>query len=160
MKNKILLIILVFSVALNIAAGVSLCYHWLRAKRVFGPPPFWEGISKCEKLPPHERDEREWIHNLRQEALPGVMALRDSLELQREKLIRLLQSPEPDSVEIEQTYNRMTELRTAIERRIFEAIKRKTRDLPPEARARILNNLGRRLGGRAWGHKMKERRER
>ncbi len=136
MKGKILTILLVISVLLNIIGAFTLGYHISRMRKVV---PLFSTKGYAQRF--------MHMRNLAgEDEIETIRALRDSLLSEREKLLILFQKQTPDTVELENTFSRMSKLRNRIERECFDVMKNRLCSIPPERRMKILERLEKNRG--------------
>lgn len=140
MKDKILYVALIISGILNIVLGFTLGYYFYQV-RMCPPKPFFGQRFSRKEIQDRWGEMRKSPEN---EYLAEIKATRDSIFEERQKLIKLLCEPSPDSLELELAFSKMMELRDRLERKTFNGIRRGLLRMPAERRMKILDKIKKR----------------
>ncbi|MFO8008408.1 MAG: periplasmic heavy metal sensor [Candidatus Brocadiia bacterium] len=139
MSNKVLSLILIFSLAFNIGFIGIWVYNITVPERrpepaAEAPPPPWAQLP----LQPEQRQSlrAEW-----QQLLAELEPLRDELRAQRGRLMDLLSAPEPNEAEVRRARERIGELQERSRELVLEHMERTRRALPPRQRKRMFQLL-------------------
>jgi len=143
MRQRWLVLALVFSGMVNLAAIGTIGYHGWRvrtSRRPFEemPAPLRRELSlnpdQMEKLGEHRQQSREEMGRIRQ----GLLETRT-------RLMELLRSPDPDSMAVEDLLQQMVSSQMAMERRVIHDLLRLRQVLTPEQREQFMRLMERRF---------------
>ena len=152
MRTKWLIIALMFSVVVNVAALGTIGFHWWKVRGVRPPlPPF---PPPKEMLRPLRRpldltsDQMQELGTQRRRISEEIRGIRKDLLDSRARLMELLRSLDPDSMAVEEILQEIASSQVALERKVIHSILRMKRTLTPEQREKLLQMMERRGG---WG---------
>ena len=148
MRQRWLIIALVFSGMINVAAIGTIGYHWWRVDGEAPPSPRFPpeempaplrrelnlSSAQAQKLTEHRRQTSEEMQKIR----------RDLLET-RTRMMQLLRSPNPDSMAVEEILQKMVSSQVALERKVIHSILGMREVLTPEQRERLLRMMEKRF---------------
>jgi Spy/CpxP family protein refolding chaperone len=140
MKQKILLIALIVSVALNLGA-VGMFVIRGCAEREFGPGPHMLG----EKLD-LTREQRNLMRENRDEMKKQTEPIMDELGAKRSELIELLKEPELNTARRDELFKEITQLQVQLEILVFDHMYETARILTPEQREVFFEHLEGKFG--------------
>ena len=168
MRTKWLIIALVFSVVVNVAALGTIGFHWWKVRGV--RPPLPPSPLPKEMLRPLRRpldltsDQMQELGTQRRRISEEIRGIRKDLLESRARLMELLRSPDPDSMAVEEILQGIASSQVALERKVIHSILRMKRTLTPEQREKLLQMIERREGwdrmGPGFGRKMNRNRPR
>jgi len=156
MKEKFIMIALIFSLTVNAAALITMGYFWGRdyssrqAVKEAGPPPFGTELAL-------DREQRDRMRELRKTFMAGTAPVRDSLMIKRAELADLLASESPQRPSLEQKLREINELQLKMQIAVIDQLFREKEFLTPEQQERYADFMSHRLcqdfipGGR--GHR-------
>ena len=152
MSKRALIIILVISVAINLAAILTFGYHW------------WETWSYRREITSRGIDRRRDLRgsllrhrlNLTEEQIDAInavheemrskmLSLRGKLFTKREELIALLGETEPNKARADSLIKEIASLQAEVEARVFENLYQMRDILTPEQQKQFLQLYERRL---------------
>lgn len=151
MRTKWLILILVFSVMVNVAAIGTIGYHGWKVRSIDQPPlppppePMLRHLRRPLSLTPDQMRELEAQRRRISEEIQGI---RRDLSKSRARLMQLLRSPDPDSMAVEEVLQEIASSQVALERKVIHNILRMRKVLTPEQREELLRMMERRGG---WG---------
>ena len=152
MRTKWLIIALVFSVVVNVAAVGTIGYHWWKvhsAEPPLPPSPPPEAMLRPLRRPLNlTPDQMQKMGAQRRRISEEVRGIRKDLFESRARLMELLRSPDPDSMAVEEILQEIASAQVALERKVIHNIFRMKRTLTPEQREKLLKMMERRGG---WG---------
>jgi Spy/CpxP family protein refolding chaperone len=164
MKNKWLILILIFSVAVNVAALFTIGVQWSRhfwRQHPLAKPPFSEQHRELlrRKLNLTE-DQYQQVKEAHDAFNAEMETMHSSLRAKREALFRQLRAPDPDLAEIDTLLVEMATLQADIERKVVDNLLSMKNVLTPEQRERFLSLIDRRFSEhrRPFGPGQRERR--
>ncbi|MBL7073838.1 periplasmic heavy metal sensor [candidate division KSB1 bacterium] len=133
MKKNWLLIVLIFSLAVNLAAVGTIGYHWWRESRPRVKRPFWgRGWERGPlKLTDSQIARMEDMWGTFRADLSG---LRDQLHQKRGELIDLLRNAESDSLTIDRKLDEIAALQAKLEKRAIRKTVKMRNILTPQQR--------------------------
>jgi len=142
MKKNVLLVVLIFSLSLNLAVVFTAGYRWWRGRsRRFPERPFLlEHLS--DRLSPGQLDK---IRDLREQSLTKAESLKKGLWEKRESLIEELRKAEPNRERVNEILRDISGMQFELEKEVVEDLLRMRELLPAEERERILNAMRERL---------------
>jgi Spy/CpxP family protein refolding chaperone len=162
MKNKWLILVLIFSVMVNAAAIGTIGFHAWKVHRIDRPLPPPGGpmrgpirglMHRSLSLNPAQMRELD-AH--REQMAEEIKRNQKGLVETRIRMMELLRSPEPDSTEVEAALQEMAAFQMAIQRTVFRNLLQMKRDLTPEQQEKLLRMMARRPGwdrmGTEFGH--------
>jgi Spy/CpxP family protein refolding chaperone len=158
MKEKLIMVILVFSLTVNAAALITIGYFWGKNNvgREAGPPPFGAELSL-------DQDQRDRMRELRKSFINETAPVRDDLMIKRVELAQLLASEGPERASLEQKIREINELQLKMQIAVMDQLFREKAFLSPEQQARYADFVSHRLcqdflpgrkghrGNRGWG---------
>ena len=153
MRTKWLMLALVFSVVVNLVAVGTVGFHWWKVRSA-GPPfppfpgPMLKPLHRPLSLEPGQIKELE---AQRRRIGEEIQDIRRDLFQDRARLMQLLRSPDPDSMEVEKVLQEIASSQIALERNIIHSILRMKQVLTPEQREKLLRMLEERGG---WDKRM------
>ena len=152
MSKRSLIIILVISVAINLAAILTFGYHW------------WEARSYKREITSRRIDRRrdlrgsllrhrlnltegqmDAINAMHEEMRPKMLSLREKLFTKREELIALLRETKPNKARADSLVKEIASLQAEVEARVFENLCQMRDILTPEQQKQFLQLCERRL---------------
>ena len=157
MRNKWLILALLFSVMVNAAAIGTIGFHWWKVRRIerpFPPPggpmrdPARGLMHRALSLNPAQMRKLD-AH--REQMAEEIERNRKGLAKTRIRMMQLLRSPEPDSTEVEAMFQEMAAFQMAIQRTVFRNLLRMKRELTPEQQEKLLRMMARRPGWEGMG---------
>ncbi|MCD6333740.1 MAG: periplasmic heavy metal sensor [Candidatus Latescibacteria bacterium] len=158
MRNKWLILALVFSVMVNAAAIGTIGFHWWKVRRIVRPLPPPGGpmrglMHRALSLNPTQMRKLD-AH--RKQMTEEIERNKKGLVENRIRLMQLLRSSEPDSAEVEAALQEMGAFQMAIQRTVFFNLLQMKRELTPEQQEKLLRMMARRPGwdgmGPEFGH--------
>jgi len=167
MKQKILILALVASVALNVGALAAFAYRSATMPKRPGPPG-----RLAEELGLTD-EQREAMRARRERTFEEMKPLRKQLHAKRGDVLALLKESEVDAARRDRLFAEIADLQMRLELRAFENMYETKRLLRPEQqerfmklveerfrhkRERFARGRARRPGGRGFEHKMKRER--
>ena len=163
MRKKWLILALVFSGMVNVAAIGTIGFHWWRVRSVdhrlhpFPPgEPMMRPLRRPLSLTPDQMQELEAQRRRISEEIRGIR--RDLFE-SRARLMELLRSPDPDSTAVEDILQKMATSQVALERKVIQNILRMKQVLTPEQREKLLQMMEKRGGWDRMRPKLEHGRE-
>lgn len=149
MRHRKLTIILIFSLAFNVAFLAALGYKTWQKKRRTNQSETQRGSQKTSS-----RSERqlspEWrahYERLRTKFLPQIKPLQEKLTDERRALGQLLITEEPDTFQIELRLQNIAKFQTDIERNIVYFMFEEKKHFNPEERKKYIDRVIRRIEG-------------
>lgn len=154
MKQKILYILLGFSLGLNLSLLGAMAYWWTRPERSLMAPALERPLAR---LPAPLRQK---IKEARRPLMPEFKEIRNELGEARKELYTALREQPSDSAAIEEKMNKITELQNRMQHMIVKGILEESNLLTPEERETYFKSLGTQLypfrgpgpGPRGHGH--------
>jgi Spy/CpxP family protein refolding chaperone len=149
MMKKWLIIVLLFSVAVNVAALVTIGIQWSRHLGRHHPlsrPPFSE--KHREML--HRRldlseDQIQKVTEAQEQMVKEMETMRMTLRSKRRELAHLLKEPEPNRAEIDSLLVEISAVQADLERRVVDVLLNLRGLLTPEQREKFLALIDRHL---------------
>lgn len=145
MSKRSLIIILVISVAINLAAILTFGYHWWEArsyKREITSRWIDRGRDLRGSLLRHRlnltEEQTDAINAMHEEMRPKMVSLREKLFIKREKLIALLRETGPNKARADTLLGDIASLQTELEAQVFEHLCRMKDMLTPEQQKQFL----------------------
>ena len=132
MRQKILIIALVVSVALNVGALVTFAY-----RRATMPKPPEPPGRLAEELGLTD-EQREMMRGQREKSCREMEPLRREMDRKRSEVLALLEKPEVDVARRDQLFAEIAELQMRMELLAFENMRETGDILRPEQRERFL----------------------
>jgi Spy/CpxP family protein refolding chaperone len=150
MRSKWIIILLIFSLAVNMAAVVTMVVQWSRRsepRRPFFGPPFSEQRREMlrERLDLTD-DQYRKVGQAHDQFAEEMDSLQAALRTKREELFRQLETEEPDRGQIEVLLAEIAALQADQERKVVDNLLSMKEVLTPEQRERLHSLLGRRFG--------------
>jgi Spy/CpxP family protein refolding chaperone len=150
MKQKILIIALVASVALNVGAVATFVYRCSVKKEIGRPPrPLARTLDLTD-------EQRETMRARRERTFEEMEPLRRELRRKRGEVLALLKEPEVDAARREKLFAEIADLQMRLELRAFENMCEMKRMLRPEQQERFVKHVEERFRHRrehfARGH--------
>lgn len=147
--KKWLIIVLVFSVAVNVAALVTIGIQWSRHSGKYHPlsgPPFSEKHSEMlhRRLDLSE-DQIQKVKETQDRFAEEMETMQNGLRTKREALFRQLRAPEPDRTEIDTLLVEIAALQANVERNVVNHLLEMKDVLTPEQRKKLLSLIDRRF---------------
>ena len=158
MRKRWLILALVFSVMVNVAAIGTIGYHWWRARSAasfLSHPggPMLKPMRRALSLNPAQMRE---LGEQRRQIAEEIEKNQQDLVEARARLMELLRSPAPDSMAVEEILEEMTSAQMTMQRTVLRNLLRMKRELTPEQQERLLRMMERRPGwdmGPGLGHR-------
>jgi Spy/CpxP family protein refolding chaperone len=145
MKNKIFIIIFIFSIVINLAAIFTIGFHWFADKnwRHPHPPPFREHEEMM-----HERlnlSDNQLAEIRKSNEMLREQIIHDQIELRhyRDQLIEQIKQSNPDTVVINEMIIKISNIQSEIEKRFIHHMLDQKQILTPEQFERFLTDLER-----------------
>ena len=135
MKQKILVIALVASVALNVGALAAFAYRRATAPRMPAPP---DRMARELGLTDEQRDAMRERHD---KACKEMEPLRRELDRKRGEVLGLLKESEVDVAKRERLFAEIADLQMRLELSTFENMYETKNMLPPEQRERFIAHV-------------------
>ncbi len=155
MSRRVVILLLIFSLAANGAAATALGVNWYRAQRE--EPAFtWQGkhVDRFFREDLGVREDK--IHKLRQVLAPRgpqMRRMRDGIREHRMHLVELIAQPEPDRASIEREIAEIAALQSRMEWEAVERLLSVKAQLTPEEQGRLYELLQTHAcGGMMRGH--------
>lgn len=150
MRNKWIIILLIFSLAVNMAALATMAVQWSKRPERRGPlsrPPFSENHREMlrRKLDLSD-DQYRKVGQAHDQFAEGMDSLQAALRGKREELFRQLDTQEPDRGQIEALLGEIAVLQADQERMVVDNLLTMREVLTPEQREKLHSLLGRRFG--------------
>ncbi len=142
MRKKWLILALVFSVVVNVAAIGTIGLHWWKVRKVqhlhrpiLGPMRNMLSLSpaQMQELDAQSGQISEEIRKIRQDIFKT-----------RTRLMQLLRAPDPDSTAIDEVLQKMASSQVALERKVIQNILQMRQVLTPEQREKLFRMVERR----------------
>lgn len=158
MRNRWLILVLIFSVMVNAAAVGTIGFHAWKVHRIDRPLPPPGGpmrglMHRSLSLNPAQMRELD-AH--REQIAEKIGCARKGLVETRTRMMQLLRSPDPDSTEVEAALQEMAAFQMSIQRAVFRNLLQMKRELTPEQQEKLLRMMARRPGwdgmGPEFGH--------
>jgi Spy/CpxP family protein refolding chaperone len=152
MRNKWLILALVFSVMVNAAAVGTIGFHAWKVRRIARLWPYPGGpmrgpirglMHRSLSLNPAQMRELD-AH--REQMAKEIERNQKGLVETRIRMMELLRSPEPDSTEVEAALQEMAAFQMSIQRTVFRNLLQMKRELTPEQQEKLLRMMARRPG--------------
>lgn len=155
MSRRVIILLLIFSLAANGAAATALGVNWYRAQRE--EPTFtWQGKHADSFFREDLRVQEDKIHGLRQVLAPGgpqMRRMRDGIREHRTHLVELIAQPEPDRAAIEREIAEIAALQSRMEWEAVERLLTVKAQLGPDEQGRLYELLrAHACGGMGRGH--------
>jgi Spy/CpxP family protein refolding chaperone len=135
MKQKILVIALVASVALNVGALATFAYRRATAPEVPSPP---ERMARELGL---TDEQREAMRERHERAFREMEPLRRELDRKRGEVLALLKEPEVDVARRDRLFAEIADLQMRLELSAFENMRETKNMLPPEQQERFVAHV-------------------
>jgi len=152
MKEKVLYVVLGFSLGLNISLGGALFLGWMKDKN--GPPGVVQPMQPGAALPPAiqrklEKARRPWM--------PEFNRVWGEVQQARQGLYESLREQPPDPDKIRARLDRVGEVQKTHQAMVVDRILKETESMDPDERRDYLEWIGRGLQcpgmGPGWGPK-------
>lgn len=152
MRNKMLILALVFSVAVNSAALVTIGYQWWASRLPERPQMALHRGTYRRELGLTEEQIRRFQDAQRQ-MIEDIDVMRRSLRSKRVEIVRLLGELEPDRAEIDVRLKEISTKQADLERLVVHNLLKLKDVLTPAQREKLLSIIYHRLieGGRHMG---------
>ncbi len=143
MNNKLLIIFLVISVAINLATVFTLGYYWISDSRlkplVHGP--YGHRAEVRHRFITHgiglEKAQIEQLNKMREKMAEIMRPVQREIMIRRHELMILLQQPDPDTARAAELLKEIAMLQTEHERKAFEAFMKVKEILTPEQQDKL-----------------------
>ena len=147
MRQRWLVLALVFSGMVNLAAIGTIGYHGWRVRRPAPPSqrPFEEMPAPLRRELSLDPDQMEKLAEHRRQSREEMGKIRQGLFEARTRLMELLRSPDPDSLAVEDLLQQMVSSQMAMERKVIHDLLRMRQVLTPEQRERFMRMMERRF---------------
>ncbi|MEW6440328.1 MAG: periplasmic heavy metal sensor [bacterium] len=148
MKDKILLIVLGFSLGLNLSLGGYELYGWVKERNAQEQGPALHPVQPGSGLPPPlqrklERERRPWI--------PEFQRMFREMRAARQDLYAALREQPPDPGKVRASLDRVAAVQKAHQSMVVERIMRESESMDPDERRAYLDWIGRALHGPGMG---------
>jgi Spy/CpxP family protein refolding chaperone len=148
MNNKVLIILLVISVAINIMAGVMFGrflwqVHVFKSRGgppMMGPFPDWGKGMMRQELNLSD-DQIEELNAMQKKLEPEILALREELERTRREMFLIWKASEPDTVKAESLYQHLYKVQKDLDAHLFKHLKGIHNVLTPIQREKLFEML-------------------
>ncbi|UCE19850.1 MAG: periplasmic heavy metal sensor [Gemmatimonadota bacterium] len=165
MRNRWLIVVLIFSVAVNVAAlvtiGIQWSRHFTRHHPLLSEPPFSERHRELlrRKLNLTEVQYQQ-VKEAHDKFNVEMETMHSSLRAKRKALFHQLRAPDPDRAQIDTLLVEIATLQADIERKVVDNLLSMKNVLTPEQRERFLSLIDRRFSEhrRHFGPGQRERR--
>jgi len=151
MRSKWILILLMFSLAVNVAALVTMAMQWSKHSGRNGPPsrpPFSENHREMLRRRLDLTDEQyERVARTQDQFAKEMEALQTSLGTKRDELFLQLEAQEPNREQVEVLLQEIATLQADQERKVVGNLLNMKDVLTPEQREKLHSLLDRRFGG-------------
>ncbi len=152
MSKRSLIIVLVISVAINLAAILTFGYHWREGRsykrditlRRIDKGRDLRGSLLRQKLNLTE-EQMDAINAMHEEMRPKILSLRKKMFTKREELMALLREAEPNKARADSLVKEIASLQAEVEARVFENLCQMRDILTPEQQKQFLQLYERRL---------------
>ncbi|MEW6378371.1 MAG: periplasmic heavy metal sensor [bacterium] len=153
MKKYALYLVLIFSVAVNIAVAGTLAYHYWRVSRdgaglVCGQKPLGRFMRENLQL---EDKETSRLQSLFKQDRENLVQLRCQIHQQRQILFDLLDKPQINQVQVDQQIEKIAALQAAMQKVVTHQIINLKASLPEEKQRRLLKAIRQRSGCGPFG---------
>ncbi|MEW5801151.1 MAG: periplasmic heavy metal sensor [bacterium] len=155
MKKSALYLLLIFSLATNLAVAGSVAYHyWCKAERrsnaglTCGQKPFGRFMRENLQL---EADEISRFQTLFSQNREDLFLLRDQVQKQRKVLFDLLAQPEVDLVQVDQQIEKVAALQARMQKIVVNQIINMKSSLSEEKQQKLLDVFRQRSGYGPFG---------
>ena len=150
MRTRWLILALVFSGMVNVAAIGTIGYHWWKVRSA--ARPFSRSHRPMMRGPMHEAlslspAQMQKLHEQRRQIVEDISKMRQGLTESRAHLMQLLRSPDPDSMAVEEILQEIASSQLAVERKVIQNILQMKEALTPEQREMLLQMIERRGKG-------------
>lgn len=150
MRKKWLILALVFSGMVNVAAIGTIGFHWWRVRsvdhRLHSFPPGEPMLRPLHRLLSLTPDQVQKLEAQRRRISEEIRGIRQNLFESKTRLMELLRSPDPDSMAVEEILQEIASSQVALERKVIHNILRMKQALTPEQREKLLQMMERRGG--------------
>ncbi|MFH1007874.1 MAG: periplasmic heavy metal sensor [Candidatus Latescibacterota bacterium] len=148
MRKKWLILALVFSVMVNVAAIGTIGFHWWRASHAasFLPPPGGPMRGPMRRELSLDPDQMRELETHRKQMAQEIDHLQEELSEARNSMMALLRSADPDSTAVEEVLEEIMASQMAMERKVLHNLLRMKRELTPEQQEKLLRMMARRPG--------------
>ncbi len=126
MSNRILIVVLLISVAINLASVITLVFHWVSdapVKQSFVRRPFDRRAAVHHRFFARkiglDDNQIEQFDRIRQEMTDVTQPVRREIMIRRHELMNLLSQSDPDTAKAAQLIDEISKLQTEHERRAF-----------------------------------------
>src|SRR4030042_6303434 len=143
-SNRILVIVLIISVAINLATVVTLGIKWMsdsRIRRPFDHHPFDQRLSLHHRYFVKElglTDEQvARLGAIRKEIAEVMQPVQKEILIRRNELMNLLKQPSPDTIKAAELITEISPLQAEHERRSFQGFLKIRSILTPEQQNRM-----------------------
>lgn len=145
MKEKLVLVILIFSLTVNAAALITMGYFWGRdygsrkaAQQDGGTVPFSTELSL-------DRGQRGRMHDLRKAFMNETAPVRNTLSIKRAELAHLLASEGTDRSSREQKLREINDLQFQMQTAVIDQLLKEKEFLTPEQQKRYADIISHKL---------------
>lgn len=144
MKDKLIMVILIFSLTVNAAALITMGYLWGRdysskqEVKDAGPYPFGTELSL-------NQGQRDRMRNLRKTFRVETAPVRENLMLKRAELAHLLSSEVPERSSMEQKLREINELQLKMQIAVIDQLFKEKDFLSPQQQERYADFISHRL---------------
>lgn len=144
MKEKLMMVVLIFSLTVNAAALITMGYFWgsnyssREAAKEAGPSPFGTELSL-------DQGQRDRMRELRKSFMDETAPVRDDLMIKRAELANLLTSEGPERSSLEQKLREINELQLRMQIAVIDQMFKEKEFLSPEQQARYADFISHRL---------------
>lgn len=154
MKNKLLLLVLIFSLSFNAAVLGALAYHFWLGRPAVLPGPGWPaGDSSLDRDLDLSPQQAETVVGLRDDMEKRTYPICTKIHTKRQELFELLQTEQPDSAAISEKVDEINALQRQMQSTVVDYMLREKEVLNEEQRQVFFGRIGGRLcpGGGAGG---------
>jgi Spy/CpxP family protein refolding chaperone len=143
MSNKILIIILIISVAINLAAVFTLGYYWISDTRrtPFVRRPYDRRAEVHHRFIAREvgldKAQIEQLNEMREKMAEVMGPIQREIVSRRRELMDLLRQSDPDTARAAMLLKEISTLQTEHERKAFEAFTKVKEMLTPEQQEKL-----------------------
>jgi len=144
MSRKLLIIILLISVAINLAAVFTIGFYWreVRSHKRDIQPRWMERIQNWHESPLRRElnltdEQLKTLSTNQQEMRQKMLPYRQELFAKRKELMELLKETEPNKAQADSLFKEIVALQMELEAHVFENLWRVRSMLTPEQRERL-----------------------
>jgi len=145
MKEKLMMVTLIFSLTVNAAALITMGYFWGRdygsrkeAVQEAGPPPFGTELSL-------DQGQRGRMRELRKGFMNETAPVRDSLMIKRAELADLLTAEVPERSSLEGKLREINELQLTMQNAVIDQVFKEKEFLSPQQQKRYADIISHKL---------------